>query len=459
MRNLFLTLALFSAVNAQAAIELKTSGPKTNFIYEQDSKDLAATVELVFRTGSISDPKGKEGITELSFQSLFRGTKDKDRKEFYAALERLGASISADTGTNRSIVTLTVVSENLAPALELLAEAVLSPGLKDDEIHSLAEEKLAQLQQELASNRSVMKRIFRQAVYQGTPLAFPADGTIEGVKAVHGDDVRAFLSQHVKSENVIFAIASNRPEKEVRRMITKLFAALPEGEAPAAPKFDLSRKKGRILYVAERKGSSTTELAIGGLGIKADRPDRLTLEAGEFVFGEGGMGARLFKTLRSANGWTYGASSGFDLLDLPRRFGGAYMFYAFPQAQHTEKLTLKALEMYGDYVKKGVTAEELDFTKKSMSNSYAFKFATSRSRLNSRLYQVLDNGPLLSVNEYRAQMTALTPFAILKALQKAHEPENLAIVTVGDPEQIEGLKKSIPNLKAVVKITDPMKPL
>jgi zinc protease len=459
MKNLFLALALFTGLNAEAAIEFRTSGPKTNFVYEQDSKDLASTVQLVFRSGSMYDPKGKEGITELAFETLFRGTKDKDRKEFNAALEHLGANISVDTGPTRTIVTLTTVSENLKDALALLAEAVLTPGLKNEEVHLVADEKLAQLQQELSSNRSVMKRVFRQALFQGTPLAFPANGTIDGVKAIHGDDVRDFLSQHLKSENIIFGVASNRPEKEVKRAIAELFAALPEGNSPAAPKLEFVTKPGRTLYVAERKGSSTTELAIGEMGIKADRPDRLNLETGEFVFGDGAMGARLFKILRAQNGWTYGAYSGFGMLEQPRKFGGAYMVYAFPQAQFTEKLTLRALELYGEYVKSGVTTEELAFAKKAMTNSYAFKFATSRSRLSSRLYQLLDNAPNLSVSEYRSQMNLITPAMILKSLQQAHNLANLAIVTVGDPEQIEALKKSIPNLKAVVKVSDPMKPL
>lgn len=458
MRTLFLALALFSTLTAEAAIELRTSGAKTNFIYERDPKDLATTVQLVFRTGSVSDPKGKEGLTELAFQTLFRGTKSRDRKEFNAALERLGANVSVDTGTTRTIVTLTAVSENLPAAINLLAESVLHPALRNEEVRLLADEKLAQLQLELSVNRSVMKRIFYLALYQGTSLAVPADGTIEGVRSVQGEQVRNFLTQYVKAENVIFTVASNRPEKEVKNMLTQAFADLPDGDAPAAPKLELKAKAGRVLYFAERKGSSTTELAIGNFGIKADRPDRLVLETGEFVFGAGGMDSRLFNTLRGQNGWTYGASSGFSMLDLPRRFGGAYLMYAFPQSQHTEKLTLKAIELYTDYVKKGITAEELEFARKSMANSYAFKFATSRARMSARLYELLDGAPLLSVTQYRTQMNAITPKMITSALQKAHDPENLIFVAVGDPAQIDGLKKSIPNLKAVIKVDDPMKP-
>lgn len=459
MKFLLTLLLAISAVPAQAAIELRTSGAKKNFLYEQDSKALATMVQMVFRTGNLSDVKGKEGITELAFQSLFRGTKALGRKEFYAALERLGANVTVDTGSTRTIVSLTVVSDNLAAAINLLAESVIHPALKDEEIRSLAEEKLAGMQQELSSNRSVMKRVLRQAMYQGNPLAFPADGTIEGVKAVQGDDVRNFLAQYVKSENVIFAISSNHSEKDVKGMITQAFTAMPEGEAPAAPEAKVASPKGRTLYVVERAGSSTTELAFGTTGIKADRPDRDVLETGDYIFGEGSMNARLFKILRSQNGWTYGAYSGFGMLDLPRAFGGVYMIYAFPQVEHTEKLTLKMLELYEDFAKKGITGEELAFAKKSMTASYAFKFATSRSRLSARLYQLLDGAPLYSVSQYKSVIGKITPEMIQKAGAKVHDPENLAIVAVGDPAQLEALKKSIPKLKNVVKVTDPMKPL
>ena len=458
MRTLWIALAaLLPLQPAFAAIELHGSGAKQNFLYEQDSKALATVVQLVIRAGSTSDPKGKEGISDLAYDSLFRGTKNLDRKDFNATLERLGGSIGVDVGTTRTIVTLTVVSENLNAAIRLLSDSVIHPALKDDEIKSLAEEKLASLQLELSSNRSVMKRVFRQAIYQGTTLAFPPEGTIEGMKAIEPSEVRAFLASQVKAENLVFAVSSNRPEKEVRSMIQRAFGAMPEGDTPDAPSLNPAGPKGRTLYLVERKGSSTTELAIGALGIKADRADREVLETGDWVFGEGSMNARLFKILRSQNGWTYGAYSGFGMLDLPRRFGSSYLIYAFPQKEHTEKLAVKAIELYDDYIKKGITAEELSFAKQSMTNSYPFKFATSRSRLSARLYQLLDGAPLHSVGQYRSIINKVTTDGILKAIPKVHNTENLAIVAVGDPDQIEGLKKAIPNIKNVVKVTDPMK--
>jgi zinc protease len=242
----------------------------------------------------------------------------------------------------------------------------------------------------------------------------------------------------------------------VEEWIEGAFANFPEGRGPKVSLPQPTPIEGRHLFVVDRPGSSTTEVAIGHLGIKADRPDRDVLETGMFVLG-GDMSSRLFQTLRGKNGWTYGAYAGYHMLETPRRHGSGFLIYTFPQAEHTEKATLGALEIYETYVKSGITDKELDFAKKSNTNSYPFKFATSRSRLTARLYEHIDGAPLLSVGAYRKKVNAIGQGQLLQSVKKIHQPENLVIVLVGDPRQTESLKKSIPNLKSVKVVTDPMK--
>jgi zinc protease len=449
-------LLLLLPLSAPAALKLNGSGKHKNFLYEQDPKALASSVDLVFRTGSLSDPKGKEGLTALAFQSLLRGTKSLEKKELFATLERLGASITVDTASNRTILTLNSISENMEDAIDLLARAVLTPALKDEEINNLKMETLTGLHQELSNNRAILKRVFQQALYQGTDLAFPPQGTIDGITAISPQDVRNFLAEQIRAGNVVVAVDSNHKKKTVEGWIEKAFGQFPEGKAPKLAEPKLKEPEGRTLYLVDRAGSSTTEVAIGQLGINAGNPDREALETGLFILGSDSS-SRLFQILRGQHGWTYGAYASFQMLEIPRRYGGSFLIYTFPQAEHTEEATLKALEIYGDYVKGGVTAKELAFAKKSLANSYPFKFATSRSRLTARLYQYLDGAPLLSVGQYRKKMAGLSREQILQAVQKVHDPKNLVIVAVGDPARTEPLKKSIPNLKEVKVVTDPMK--
>jgi zinc protease len=449
MKTLFLSLLLLSQP-AEAALKLQSG---KNFLYEHDPKALASSVQIVFRSGSTSDPTGKEGLANIAYNSLLRGTKEKSRKAFIDQVEQLGGSLSVDAGSNRAILSLNALSDNLEPAIRLLAEAILQPGLREDEIKSLFDEELAKLNQEKSNNRALLQRSFRQALFQGTPLAIPPSGTIQSVSKITIDDIRSFLTAHTQSANVLVAVNSNRSEKEVRAWVEKAFTTLPEGQAPAAPKFQAKKPKGRRLFVLDRKGSSTTEVAIGHLGFVAAEPIREVLETGLFVFGSD-FTSRLSTVLRKDNGWTYGAYASYRMLDQPRRHGGSFLIYTFPQAEFTEKAALKAVEMYTDYVKKGVTAKELKFAQDSLVNSYAFKFATSKSRLTARLYSLLDGAPNLSVPQYKKLVNGITRDSLLQAVKRFHDPENFVMVLVGDPEKTKAVASSLPGIVETIRLEE-----
>lgn len=454
MKFLLLSLLLLSP-SAHAALQLHTGGKAPNYLFEHDPLALASSVQLVFRTGSMADPKGKEGLADLSFHSLLRGTKEHDKDAFFATLERLGASLDVDVGAGRTIISLNTVSENFDAALGLMAEAVLQPSVKEDEIKALKEETAAGLQQELTNNRRILKRVFRQALFHDTTLAFPPEGTLKAVEGLSADDVRGFLAAQVKSGDAIVAVSSNRSEADVKAAVEKAFATLPDGGNSDLPMPHPAKLEGRTLYIVDRPGSTTTEIAIGHFGITAAYKDRDTLETGLYSFGED-MSSMLFQELREKKGWTYGAAGGFDLFERPRRYVGGFMVWAFPQAEHTEELVLRALEVYQDYAKNGLDEKHLSFAKKSLGNSYPFKFATSRARLTGRLYELLEGAPHHDVAEYRKIVNGISRKSLLAAIKKVHDPENVAIVLVGDPARTAPLIKSIPRLKKTVHVADPM---
>ncbi|MCO5143309.1 MAG: insulinase family protein [Oligoflexia bacterium] len=452
-----LTLFFILITTANAEISLNENPNSGNFIYEQDTKALVTEVQVVFQSGSIDDPKGKEGLSSIAFESLLRGTKKNSKKDFFSKLETLGGSTSVDVSSNRAIISLSVLSDNLKPALELLSEAILSPSLKKEDINGLIQERIGSLNQELANNRSILKRAVRFSLYEGTSLETPPSGTLKSVPNIKVEDIKNFLDAHRKSENVIFAIATNHSKNDVKKVIEEVFGDFPEGKSPAHPKIDLPKITGRNLVVVEREGSSTTEMTISHMGILANDPIRDEIELGLFVFGED-MSSRLFQELRAKKGWTYGAYATQRLIEIPRSHSGIFSIYAFPQSEHTKDTVLRSIELYNEYVSKGLTAKELSFAKKSNGNAYPFKFASSSARLTSRLYQRLDGAPFLPTKEYRASLKKMNLKSIHKAIKKMHDNKNYIITLVGDPKQIEPLKKEIPELNSVRKIEDIMNP-
>lgn len=458
LRNWILLLLVFSALFlseisfGQESYRLIQEGQNQNFIYERDQKSLVTSVDFVIRAGNLSDPKGKEGLAALSFASLLRGTKDKDRKTFDAEIEKLGASIGVDTASSRTIISLDTIEENYEKSVQLLAEAVLEPRLDEKELAALKVEVLAALQQEKANNRALLKRAIRKVIFAGSALEIPPSGNLSSIQKITAEDIRAFLKSQTVRKNIVIAVNSNLEEQKIREPLERFFRPLSQGAKTSSASWKRNPIVGQRLVLIERPGSSTTEMAVGHFGIEANRPDREALELGLFLFG-GDMSSRLFQELRAKKGWTYGVYSSFQFVEIPRRHGSAFVIYAFPHAEHTQKALTKTLQLYRDYAKNGVTAKELAFAKSTMKNSYAFQFASSRAKLTGRLYEFLDGAPLLPVESYRKLIDGMSVSQLRKSIQAIHDPNNLWIVLVGDPKALDEAQKSLKQVKEVVRFT------
>lgn len=459
MKYLLFFICFASLAQAADLVPLKLeAGKKGNFIFEADPKSMVTGMDIVLKAGSIHDPKGKEGLTRITSLAILRGTTQKNRVQFVEELEGLGASIDIDAGASRTMIKLNVINENLAPALKLVSEALLTPAFSPSEVTSLISEEMGKLETERSNNRQLLRRAYRQAMYGGSPLAFPPEGTPASLKSLTVDDLKAQWQKIFVSGNIIWTAATNQDEKRIKELLLAVFPKIPEGAALATPMIAAKEIKGRQLYIVPRTGASTTETIIGHPGIKASNPDRVILDAGMFIFGSD-FTSRLPTVLRKENGWTYGAYASYEMVDLPRRYGGFFSVYTFPQTQFATKAVPKAVELLEAYIKSGITKDELEFTKNSLGNSYAFRLATAHDRLSGRVYEMLDGAPFLSVAEYRRKMASLSREKILKAVQATHNPKNLVMVVVGDPEELKALAELVPGVTSTQIIADPMAPL
>ncbi len=445
-------LVTLSSAPSFAALKLTNK----NFLLEHDPKLLANTVQLVFRTGSEHDPKNKEGLARLSFMALLRGTKEKSRIDFISKLETLGAMADVDTQSTRTILSLNVIKENLEPALKLMAEAVLTPGLRDSDITQLIAEEKAKLSQEAAMNRLLVRKTYRAFLMKGTPWAHAPEGDLKSIDNITPADIRAFLKEHIKTGNLIVAAAANAGAKKIKSLVEADFANLPVGPADKSPQVTMRKlPEGIELVLVPRTDSATTEALIGQPGFSATDPDRFTLDTGMFVFGSD-FTSRLMEVIRKEKGWTYGAYGAYTMIEAPRRHGGYFAMYAFPQTQFTQLAIPKMVEMFQDYVRNGVTAKELSYAINSLSNSYPFQFADIEVKLNKRLYEILDGAAFPSVPKMRAILHSVTREKLQKAVREHHNPDHLLIVLVGDPAALEKTKAALKNVKSVTTVNDPM---
>ncbi|HEX8247801.1 MAG TPA: insulinase family protein, partial [Pyrinomonadaceae bacterium] len=102
-------------------------------IFEQRRLPLIS-FRLAFRSGEINDPQNSIGLTSATTHLLSQGTATRSSKEIAEAVERLGASLSASSSADNTIVSASALTTYRAEVLKLMAEMVLAPTFPENEI-------------------------------------------------------------------------------------------------------------------------------------------------------------------------------------------------------------------------------------------------------------------------------------------------------------------------------------
>src|SRR5690606_33793700 len=109
------------------------------------------SLALSFDAGTAADGSAQAGTQSLMMDMLEEGTTSRSAVEIAEEQERLGASIGASTSTDRSVVSMSALTANLLPSLELMADMVRNPAFAASEVARVKDQRLADIAQEQAS--------------------------------------------------------------------------------------------------------------------------------------------------------------------------------------------------------------------------------------------------------------------------------------------------------------------
>jgi predicted Zn-dependent peptidase len=146
----------------------------------------------------------------------------------------------------------------------------------------------------------------------------------------------------------------------------------------------------------------------------------------------GSFTSRLNNNLREVHGYTYGASSGFDM-----RLGAGPFFAA--AGVQTDKTAEALKEFFSELnaILKPVAAEELSRAKNYVSLRYPSTFETtgdfSRRLEDALVYHLPDD----YFAKYVQNIQAVTSADVQRVAQKYVQPDRVIVVVVGDLAAIE----------------------
>ena len=273
-----------------------------------------AQINLVVLSGTANDPPGKYGVASLVAAMLEEGAGSRSALEVADAVDYLGADLGAATVSDFSAVRLHVPVARLADALPIMADVALRPAFPKDELERQRQQRLTSLLQGRDDPPTISTAAFSRILYgKGHRYGTPQVGTAETIKTFTSEDLRGFYTSAFRPENAILLAVGDIAADKVIPLFEKSFGAWKASGTAAAERLPATEEPpARTVYLIDKPGAAQSQIRIGRVGVPRSTPDYFPIQVLNTILG-GSFSSRLNNNLREVHGYTYGASSTFDM--------------------------------------------------------------------------------------------------------------------------------------------------
>ena len=421
--------ALLFAPPASHALDIKrmTLSNGAVLLVSEEHRLPMVTMMIEFDAGTRRDPKGKEGLAELTARCLSQGTKELTAPEFNQKVDFMGSSVGVSAGRDYSVASMTALKKYQGDTFKLLAGILTEPGLRTADIERKRAEQVAEITAAEEQPGYTADVEFTKDLFGDTPYGHPGAGSSESVGKLTADDVRGFYRDYYKLGSAIIAVAGDVTADEVKVSLEKELAGLSGSVAPQAEPAPIAVAPGLHLKLIDRNVVQAN-IIMGSGGVERSNPDFYRLKVMNYILGGGGFSSRLVKVVRSEHGLAYSVNSGFE----PGKYQGAFSITLQTKNQSSNQAIDLVLQQLREIQEIPVSDAELDAAKKFLIGSFPLGLER-QSAIASFMVQVEFYGLGLDYAEQYAKLIgSVTKDEVLAVAKKYLHPDSMIVVAVAN---------------------------
>ena len=390
-------------------------------------------ITAIIKSGAATDPQGKYGLASFTAAMLDEGAGKLNALDLADAVDFLGASLSTGSSWDASTVRLHTAVSKLNAALPLFADVLLRPTFADTEVDRLRKERLTGLLQTRDSAPALASAAFARLVYgprhrYGTPTIGNEVSNTEMTAA----ELKGFYAANYQPQNAYLLVVGDvTPDSIVPRLEQALAGWKNSGTItrPALPA--ATQHAARQIYLVDKPGAQQTAIRIGWIGVPRSTPDYHVLDVANTILG-GSFSSRLNQNLREEHGYSYGASSSFDM----RATSGPFIAGANVQTDKTVE-SLREFFKELDGIREPVPAQELTRARNLEALGFPGGFETTMGMAGNLSDLAVYGLPESFFTEYVPKIQAVTVADVERAAKQYIQSDKFAVIVVGDLAAIE----------------------
>lgn len=374
------------------------------------------------------------GIAHFVEHNLFRGTSRKSAAVINGYLDRLGGELNAYTTKEEIVLHATVLKEDWKKAAGLLFELATEATFPESEIET---ERGVVLDEIISYKDNPAEDVydrFETLLFEGSPLSTPILGTAASVKKITPHMLRKFVAEKFVPSRMVLSVVADIDEavleKDVLKMVEGFFVteegapslAKKRADAPEGASLPCTKKDVLPFHKVIDKRHHEVNAVIGCRAPSLyQMPERLECAMLANILGGPASNSLLNKELREKRGWVYGIECSYtqyaDTGILAITFGCDR-----PNLEACQKAIDKILTRLREVP---FTDRQLNAYRKQLLGQLAISADAGEAQCLSMGKSMLSWGNIMSPEETRAAISAITPAHLQKMAARLFAPDSL----------------------------------
>jgi zinc protease len=425
----FLFIAVLPA-NAMQIQKVKSKNGLEAWLVEDHSRPILS-MQFAFVGGAAQDPENKPGVANFVTGMLDEGAGELNSEDFQKRLEQLAAKMSFSPSYDHITGAFQTLTENRDESFKLLKIALTSPHFTQEDSERIREQLVANLHVEEKDPDKLAVHEWFKLAFGAHPYGRPAGGTIESVKAITPDDLRAYVKRVFARDNLKIAVVGDIDAAALGALLDSVFGDLP-AKAELVPVQEVSWHPGSKQKIVQMPNPQSVA-QFGFQGLKRKDPDFIPAYILNYVVGGGGFASKLMHEVREKRGLAYSIYTHLYPLDRAGIFVGGVATENKGVGQSLDLIKSELERAAHD----GLTEQELRTAKDYLVGSFALRFDTSVKIAGQLLAIQLDDLGIDYIDRRNGEIEAVKVEDIKRVAKRLLQPKNLIVTVVGEPEGVK----------------------
>ncbi|MHB8883004.1 MAG: M16 family metallopeptidase [Thermodesulfovibrionales bacterium] len=387
-------------------------------------------VVVAVKAGSTTESPDKAGLANLTADLLNEGTLKRSSQEISGAIEFVGGALHTSGGADSATVTLSVLKKDVELGFDLLADVILNPAFKQEEVDRRKSILLSSIRQQKEEPGSIASKAFFKAVFGAHPYGWPVEGTEESLETITREDVAGFYRTHYLPNNTIMAVVGDISRDELKGLLNKYFRGWQKKEVFQNPLTAPEPVIGSHVVKISKK-TKQAHIMLGHTGFRRDNPDYYAVSVMNYILGGGGFASRLMDNIRDNRGLAYSVHSSFNAMKQ------AGIFQAGLQTKNESANTAigEILREMARIQTEPVSDRELSDAKAYLTGSFPLRLDSNSKMANFLAAVEMYDLGLDYIERYRDLIAKVTTEDVLRVARKYLHTKDYVLVVVGDQEK------------------------